>query len=283
MIDLMQKFVRSVLPDSPSGRMLRRIRRSHLAAWVLRKDLRALAKFYGSDKWGTHCYATHYQQHFSPRRRERLTILEIGVGGYHVPHAGGGSLRMWKRYFPKANIFAIDIFDKSPHNEDRIRIFKGSQDDPAFLASVVAATGPIDIVIDDGSHINAHVLASFELLFPHLRQGGWYVIEDLQTSYWPAFGGSEDPLASDTGIALCKRLVDGLNWEECRNRRPGRFDADITAIHMYHNLAFIKKGRNVEGSNKETLRIEGQDRQRPSEEDGSVDGTDRGSPMGTEA
>lgn len=249
-MEILNQFVRSVAGEATYSRIKRRLRRSHLAAWPIRKNLRALARFYGTDKWGTHRYAGHYQQHFGPRRRNKLTILEIGVGGYNVPYAGGASLKMWKRYFPKANIFAIDIFDKSPLNEKRIKIFKGSQADPVFLQSVIAETGPLDIIVDDGSHMNAHVLASFELLFPHLRSGGCYVIEDLQTSYWPAFGGSEDPLASDTGIALCKRLVDGLNWEEFRHRSPGRFDAEITAIHMYHNLAFIEKGRNVEGTNR---------------------------------
>lgn len=248
MFGFLRRVVHSVAGEANYARLRRRLRRSHLAAWPIRKDLRALARFYGSDKWGAHRYAAHYQQHFGPLRRDKLTILEIGVGGYRVPYAGGESLRMWKRFFPRARVYAIDIFDKSPLNEDRIRIFQGSQDDPVFLRSVVDAAGPFDIIVDDGSHVNAHVLASFEFLFPHLRSGGWYVIEDLQTSYWPDFGGSEDPLAADTGIALCKRIADGLNWEEFRSRPPGRFDAEITAIHLYHNLALIKKGDNREAS-----------------------------------
>ena len=88
---------------------------------------------------------------------------------------------MWKVYFPKAQIFGIDIHDKSALEENRIRIFHGSQSDPTFLEQVIATIGTIDIVIDDGSHINEDVIFSFNSLFPSLSKTGIYVIEDTQT------------------------------------------------------------------------------------------------------
>ena len=90
-------------------------------------DLVALAVKHGTDKWGRHWYARHYQTHFAPRRAEPLTVLEIGVGGYEDPAKGGASLRMWKAYFPQARIFGIDVYDKSGLEEDRIRIFTGAR------------------------------------------------------------------------------------------------------------------------------------------------------------
>ena len=60
----------------------------------------------------------------------------------------------------------------------------------AFLTSVVDEIGPLDIIIDDGSHLNEHVIRTFEILFPLLNEGGIYAVEDLQTSYWPDHGGS---------------------------------------------------------------------------------------------
>src|SRR5262245_54084192 len=75
-------------------------------------DLPALAAYFGTDKWGEHWYARHYQAHFAPLRRRRLRLLEIGIGGYDDPHKGGESLRMWKAYFPNAQIFGLDITDK---------------------------------------------------------------------------------------------------------------------------------------------------------------------------
>jgi hypothetical protein len=221
-----------------------------LARWR-RRDLVFLARRFGTDKWGRHWYAQHYQRHFESFRRRAITLLEIGVGGYDDPRAGGESLRMWKAYFPKARIFGLDLYDKSALQEERIRIFQGSQDDPAALDRVVAETGPLDVVIDDGSHQNAHVRRTFELLFPHVREGGLYAAEDLQTSYWPKFGGSLDPDADGTSMAVFKRLADGLNHAEriAPGYQPTFLDRNVKAVHFYHNLVFVERGPNDEGSN----------------------------------
>lgn len=245
--------IKAMIP--PETRAKLRRRRLDLKGWRHRTDLAMLATIYGSDKWGSHWYAKHYQHHFQHLRTKRINLLEIGVGGFDNPRRGGASLRMWKRYFPHGRIFAIDIFDKSPLQEDRIKIFRGSQTDPEFLNWVVKQIGDVDIIIDDGSHINEHVLISFDVLFPQLKMGGIYAIEDMQTAYWPHFGGSEDPHYPDSSIALGKRLVDGLNWEEFFEREPQRFDREIKGLHFYHNLMFIDKDKNEEGSNKEGNRV----------------------------
>jgi hypothetical protein len=225
--------------------------RQRWQARLHRADLAFLARHFGTDKQGRHFYAPHYQAHFASLRKKRITLLEIGVGGYDDPGAGGESLRMWKAYFPRARVFGIDIFDKKAVEEPRIRVFQGAQEDAAFLARVVEETGPLDIVIDDASHWNASVLACFETLFPHLRDGGLYVMEDLQTSYWPKFGGSLDPDAPHTIVGAVTRLVDGLNHAE--RIQPGYaptfLDLNVRALHLYHNLAFVEKGRNDEPSN----------------------------------
>ena len=48
-----------------------------------------------------------------------------------------------------------------------------------------------------------------------------------------------------------KSLTDGLNYEEIarKDRRSSDFDSKIVSVHFYHNLVFIYKGRNEEGSN----------------------------------
>jgi hypothetical protein len=215
-------------------------------------DLRALAQLYGTDKWGSHWYAQHYQTFFSSLRTRALNILEIGIGGYENPEDGGGSLRMWRAYFPRAKMYGIDIHDKRLHNERRIKTYRGSQVDATFLNSVIAEIGRVDIIIDDGSHINEHVITSFELLFPHLSGDGLYVVEDTQTSYWPELGGSSRELKSErTSMGFFKRLIDGMNFSEYRitGYTPTYYDLHIVAMHFYHNLVFIQKGNNSEASN----------------------------------
>ena len=209
-------------------------------------DLALLAYMHETDKFGYHSYIKHYQKHFAPLRSKPVSILEIGVGGYEGATTGGSSLRMWKQYFKKGNVFGIDINDKSGVDESRIKTFRGDQSDPAFLRQVAKSIGTIDIIVDDGSHINNHVIAAFECLFPLLADDGIYVVEDVQTSYWPNFGGSSTELSANTTImGYFKNLTDGLNYQDMvPDKKPTYFDLHITEMCFYHNLIFVHKGLN---------------------------------------
>ncbi|WP_037316555.1 class I SAM-dependent methyltransferase [Salegentibacter sp. Hel_I_6] len=217
-----------------------------------RNDLDRLAKIFKTDKNGIHYYTQHYQFHLKPLRKKRLNLLEIGVGGYKDPKSGGHSLRMWKAYFPKANIYAVDIYDKKFLEESRIKIFKGSQVDFDFMKNVSLKISELDIIVDDGSHINSHVIDTFKFMFPLLKQNGIYFIEDTQTSYWQKMGGTSEEFNSFNSImGYFKSLTDGLNYQEFDKPgyKPNYFELNITSIHFYHNLIVIYKGLNNEPSN----------------------------------
>ncbi|MFE0511426.1 hypothetical protein, partial [Streptomyces sp. NPDC058964] len=176
----------------------------------------------------------------------------MGLGCTPPPGQGGASLRMWKQFFPKAQIFGMDIQDKSFVDEDRITTFIGDQSDPSSLNAVADKIGELDVIIDDGSHRSPHVLTTFATLFPRLKDGGIYAVEDTQSSYWPEWMGSEDRDDPNTSMAMLKRLTDGLNYEEFvdENYQPTYTDLNVVAVHFYHNLVIIEKGRNAEGTNK---------------------------------
>ena len=209
-----------------------------------------LASIYKTDKWGSHFYTQYYQKHFSKFKYKKVKVLEIGVGGYKKPQGGGQSLRMWKRYFPFGRIFSIDIYDKSFLEERRVKIFQGSQVDRAFMNNVIKNIGELDIVIDDGSHHNEHVSETFKIVFPFLKDGGIYVVEDTQTSYWPDFGGDKDNLNNpNTTMNYFKRLTDGINYKEFAKEngfKPTYYDENTISMHFYHNLILIYKGKNDE-------------------------------------
>lgn len=213
------------------------------------QGLGRLAVRYGSDKWASfHWYAPHYERHFAPFRDEPVRILEIGIGGYDE-EVGGGSLRAWKRFFHRGTVFGLDIFDKTELNEPRLTALVGDQNDPEALAEVVRRHGPFDIVIDDGSHMNEHIYTSFRTLFPLLRPGGLYVVEDLQTAYFPAFGGSAGHTAEPhTSVGLVKSLLDDLHHQEREpaDRERTVTEATVTGVHAYHNIVFVEKGVNGE-------------------------------------
>lgn len=97
-----RRFVRGRLPE----RVLLAI------GSVLGLHMNVLARLARTDKYGTHKYTPIYQRHFQKFRRKRINLLEIGVGGY-ADERGGKSLDLWRVYFPRARIAAIDIYDKT--------------------------------------------------------------------------------------------------------------------------------------------------------------------------
>jgi trans-aconitate methyltransferase len=109
-----------------------------------------------------------YPEHFN---RCASTILEIGV------HQGG-SLRMMEEYFPAAEVYGIDIHDCFK-DEGRIHFRQGNQADASFLQGISDEVGFWDIIIDDGSHNFSDQVISFETLWPRLKSGGVYAIEDV--------------------------------------------------------------------------------------------------------
>ena len=214
-------------------------------AFINSRDLNQLALIYGTDKWGSHWYTQHYQHYFGNWRKRPLKILEIGVGGYEDFSDGVHSLRMWKRFFPNSQIVGIDLYDKSHFSEHRIDVLQCDQTDAGRLTEISQHYGGFDIVIDDGSHLNEHVIQTFNILFPLLKTPGFYCIEDLQTAYWPTWGA----VNGSTSMDLMRSLTDCVNQAERPFHEPNYFDHNITEIAFFHNLCLIRKEPNAEATN----------------------------------
>ena len=184
-------------------------------------------------------YLELYERHFSTFRGRALKMLEIGVNA-------GGSLDLWRQYFGSdATIFGIDIDPGcASHVDEPNQVRIGSQDDPHFLKSVIAEMGEPDIILDDGSHIGRHQKASFDILFPLLTDGGLYVIEDINTSYWDSHyeGGYR---RRGTAIELVKQMIDDLHgWYHDRPQKTPARDW-IKGLHIYDAMVVIEKGRTT--------------------------------------
>lgn len=161
-------------------------------------------------------YFAFYDRVLAPYCDRPVTLIEIGV-------QHGGSVQMWRRYLaPGSRVAGIDIYPACKQfEEEGIAIFIGDQSDAAFLDSVIAAMGQADIIIDDGSHIPWHQIATFEHLFlKGLKPGGVYIVEDCHTSYWPRYGGGEGRKGSF--IEYAKRTADAVNWWHIEGRRSPR-------------------------------------------------------------
>lgn len=143
--------------------------------------LEELAFKYGTDKRGSrHGYVKTYEELFSPWQSIPIKLLEIGV--YNC-----SSHNMWVDYFPNAQIYGIDINDSlfEKYKQSRLLLDKVDQGDIHALNDYALANGPWNIIIDDGSHLSSHQKLSFNVLWEYLKAGGYYVIEDTHSSYWP--------------------------------------------------------------------------------------------------
>ncbi len=166
-----------------------------------------------SDKWDS--YLDFYDRIFAPYRQKSVRILEIGV-------QNGGSLEVWAKYFPNAEIIAGCDINEACGNlrfEDaRIQVFIGDASKHDVAARIIGAASPFDIIIDDGSHRSGDIIRSFAEFFPHLNLDGLYVAEDLHCSYWPKFdGGIETPSSS---LSFFRRLTDLVNVEHWGGALP---------------------------------------------------------------
>lgn len=212
------------------------VRIQRILAPIVRSNLAALARVYDTDKGRGHSYTRSYQRHLAPLRRRPIRLLEIGIGGYESPTWGGASLRMWREYFPHGRIHGLDI-ERKLINEPRIHVHQGDQSDQTFLNDLAKRHGPFDVIIDDGSHVNAHIHASFEALFvDHLNPGGFYIIEDMSTAYLAEYGGGP-PGHPGTSTQLVAHLVDDVN----RRHWAGQFATPVQSLHVYEKIAFIQR------------------------------------------
>lgn len=167
----------------------------------------------GSMYFSAHHYSRWYHQFFERFRNEPINLLELGLCRVdfnrrrlgNVGRESGSerfstvpSLSMWSEYFTHARIFGFDIDDFSDASNDRITVLQGDVASKADLNRLVEAMGgKVDIVIDDASHLAHHQQIVMGVLFPRLRPGGIYVIEDL---HW--FGEPADQFALDTRSVL---------------------------------------------------------------------------------
>lgn len=127
----------------------------------------------------THCYLETYEHYLKEWRDKEFVMWEIGV-------AGGASLRMWREYFPKARIIGIDINSDCEKEGD---VFIGSQTDFTFLDSVIEKTGIPDIIVSDGSHVGDEEVLTWKHLFPKMKSGSIFLLEDTSTFFNNHYSG----------------------------------------------------------------------------------------------
>ena len=196
----------------------------------------SLAVGVGTDKVGLpsgiwpsdmHNYQWAYEKYLRPRRCESLKLLEIGLGcnmPYTKSHgaAEGRSIQLWLAFLPRASISVFE-FDKAcannwfindPHEigrdvlDARVTVTIGDQLKSDDLLQAITTLGHQDVIIDDGGHSNMMQQTSLRVLLPYVRPGGFYVLEDLQVSFWK---GGDNPHGI-TMVDYISQIISGLHY-----------------------------------------------------------------------
>jgi cephalosporin hydroxylase len=174
--------------------------------------LEQLAVKYNTDKAKfCHNYCEVYDTLFRHIRNDVKLLLELGI-------SEGASIKMWRDYMPNAWIHGTDIVDYPDillrdfgsnitcHNCDQTDRVKMKQ-----MAESVG--GQFDIIIDDASHAMNDILISLDVLFPYLKEGGLYIIEDIEnprtfdehlTQYTHWFAVADSPILNSNLVIIKK-------------------------------------------------------------------------------
>ena len=217
------------------------------------KTLDQIALKYRTDKASLyHNYTPVYENYFEPYRNDNFVFLELGLGDKQSLNREGEDLLAFQEYFPNAWIVGIDNDVNKLYSDKRIRTYCCDQTDEVKLKEIIKNEGNPFIIIDDCSHQNELTIKSFEILFPLLKSGGLYCIEDTVTSYWPSWGGVDKVFEDykfehDTIMRYMLKMCHYVNLKRQETFNPPQFIhipdwiKQIDSIHFHHSQIIIKK------------------------------------------
>ena len=181
-----------------------------------------------------HGFLRAYSARFGHLRHEPITLLEIGTWQ-------GAGVRMFREFFdhPGTKIVGIDHKPEwTPGPDDRITIEVGKQEDIRFQEDFGRRHGPFDVVIDDGGHKPHQHLCSLLALWPHVKRGGWYIVEDMHTIFNPCWNPT-----------MTERTI--LDWIQEQSQAILVGGSDCIEVHVVggswnDGLVFLRKRRTDE-------------------------------------
>lgn len=199
----------------------------------------------GSSKHG---YAPIYDTYLKTWRNNPIRLLEVGVCMEGTN--GGHSIGMWMDYFPAAEIFTFDIVDMSNHpyiaENERVNFFRGNQEVREDFEKMYIEFGniPFDFILEDGSHEHHHQMISFAALFPYVKSGGYYILEDISIPEHPVCCIRND----DTYRIIEEFKTTGMiNSEHITESEKAYLEKHLDIIEMHsdiqdaYSVAIIRK------------------------------------------
>ena len=177
-------------------------------------------------------YFQAYEEIFKEYVGKKITFVEIGV-------LHGGSLFMWKEYFgSNARIIGIDLNPKAKELEkEGFEIYIGSQSDKNFWENFYSKVGKIDILLDDGGHVNDQQIITLSESVNNINDGGIIMTEDVHTSYFKKFGNP----SKYSYINYSKFLIDVVNSRFPETGiKKNNFSSKIYSVSFFESIVAIK-------------------------------------------
>jgi 23S rRNA U2552 (ribose-2'-O)-methylase RlmE/FtsJ len=174
----------------------------------------------GPGIWKWRHYFQIYHRHLARFVGRPVHVCEIGV-------YSGGSLGMWRNYFgPASQIYGVDIEEACRvYERENVRIFVGDQGDRSFWKRFTSEVPALDVVIDDGSHLAEHQIATLDSLLPNMRPGGVFICEDVHGLH-NAFH------AYVAGLGTHLHALEG---------EPTPLQRAVDSIHIYPSVVVIER------------------------------------------
>lgn len=191
-----------------------------------------------------------YQEYF--KQKGVKNVLEFGIwqGGSPLALTELLGLNNFIGIDIKGYMPVLDEIIKSNNLQDKIRLYyETSQSDSSKVQQIIIdnfSECALDLIIDDASHHYNHSLKSFEISFPYLRPGGFYVIEDWGWSHWPGFGDYSSELSDQKSMS---NLVFQLTMA-CASSA-----SIIKSVNIYPAMAIVEKSASATGMEHKTFNL----------------------------
>jgi len=185
-----------------------------------------------TDKVTTHEYQIMYGQFLLPyyHQNPKMKMLEIGLG-CDMNYGPGASVAIYQKLFPEADLWEAEYDEacvEKGHKTgslDGIKTVTGDQGNVTVLDRWLNETGgDFDVIIDDGGHQNCQIWTSFLKLWPAVKPGGLYFIEDMQVAKSKGYMKYDNNVC-DKSINVpdkLKQFIDKMIYG-----MPGKYDIDF--------------------------------------------------------
>jgi hypothetical protein len=190
-----------------------------------------------TDKAWYHNYTEFYYDYFiefsSPR------IIEVGTAGH-------GSSNMFLKFFKNPYIVGMDIIDYSDFKHPNFRFVLGDQTNINDLKKCVENEEHFDIILDDGGHTMKQQQITFGFLMDYVKSNGYYILEDLHTSFNNGFieninfitsydmllkiQNKEIPFSDYISIEQQKNILEKIDWIKIYTKNPKDLRDSVTSI-----------------------------------------------------